>query len=291
MQGKIIKGVGGSYVVRCDGHDYTCHAKGILRYKNQKPLIGDLAVIELLNEEPDMANILEILPRANALIRPAVANVDQAIIEFAAKDPEPNMNLLDRFLIQMEEQELPVIICINKIDLVQKEALLAFAGIYRDIGYQVLLVSACTGEGLLELFNAVRGKTTVWAGPSGVGKSSIINMLAPESTMETGAISEKIRRGKHTTRHVQLLDCGADTYVCDTPGFSSIDLPDIKPEKLQYYFGEFERFIPSCRFKGCVHIGEHECGVKDAVRDGFIHRERYENYKLFYTDLKNRKKY
>lgn len=291
MQGKIIKGVGGSYIVRCDGRDYTCHAKGILRYRNQKPLIGDMVIIEPLKEEPGMANILEILPRANALIRPAVANVDQAIIEFAAKDPVPNANLLDRFLIRMEEQEVPVKICINKIDLVRKEELSAFADIYRDIGYQVFPVSAVTGEGLEDLKHVLRGKTTVWAGPSGVGKSSLINMLTPESIMETGIISEKIRRGKHTTRHVQLLDCGDNTYVCDTPGFSSIDLPDIKPEKLQFYFGEFGPFISSCRFKGCVHIGERECGVKDAVREGFIHRERYENYRLFYMDLKNRKKY
>ncbi len=291
MQGKIIKGVGGSYVVRCGKKDYVCYAKGILRYKNQKPMIGDMVSFEPINEEPGMANILEILPRANALIRPAVSNVDQAIIQFAAKDPAPNTNLLDRFLIRMEEQELPVIICINKIDLAAEDDLLRFTDIYRSIGYPVLPFCACTGEGLPALLEVIRGKTTVWAGPSGVGKSSVINLLAPESSMETGSISEKIRRGKHTTRHVQLLACGENTYVCDTPGFSSLELPDILPEKLQYYFGEFEQFIPSCRFKGCVHIGERECGVKDAARDGLIHPERYENYRLFYNDLKNRKKY
>lgn len=277
--------------MRSGGQDYICHAKGILRYKNQKPLIGDLVDIELLHQEPGTANIMRILPRANELIRPAVANVDQAIIEFAAKDPEPNLNLLDRFLIRMEEQELPVVICINKIDLVRREELLLFEKIYSDIGYQVLMVSASTGEGIPALLDAVRGKTTVWAGPSGVGKSSVINLLAPESAMETGEISERIRRGKHTTRHVQLLDCKEGTYVCDTPGFGSIDLPDISPEKLQFYFGEFEPFRSACRFTGCVHIGERECGVKDAVQDGLIHQERYEHYRLFYTDLKNRKKY
>ncbi len=280
--------------MRAGQSDFICFAKGILRYKNQKPMIGDDVLIEPIKDEAGRANILEILPRANALLRPAVSNVDQAIIQFSIKDPEPNRNLLDRFLISMGEQELPVIICLNKTDLAVgavADALKNFSDTYSSIGYRVLPFCARTGEGLCDLFNSIKGKTTVWAGPSGVGKSSVINLLAPESSMETGEISEKIRRGKHTTRHVQLLSCGKDTYVCDTPGFSSLELPDILPQKLQYYFDEFEPFIPDCRFKGCVHIGEPECGVKEAVKNGGIDPVRYENYRFFYADLKNRKKY
>lgn len=291
MQGRIIKGVGGSFVVRTDGMDYICHAKGALRYQRIRPLIGDLVRIEPLKNEENFANIVEVLPRKNELIRPLVSNVDQAIIEFAAKDPMPSSYLLDRFLVQMEYQLVPVIICINKIDLVDMKEAHKFTEAYEKIGYRVLYVSAINGDGLEELKGEIAGKTTVWAGPSGVGKSSIINLLAPETSMETGEISEKIKRGKNTTRHVQLLDCGDGTYVCDTPGFSSIDLPPLEPLELQIYFDEFEEPAKKCRFKGCSHVGEWECGVKTAVRDGKISKSRYEDYKLFYEELKNMRRY
>ena len=297
MQGRIIKGVGGSFIVRADEQDYVCHAKGALRYQKVRPLIGDMVEITPLENEENAANIVEILPRKNELIRPLVSNIDQAVIEFAAKDPMPSTYLLDKFLVQMMYQKVPVIICINKIDLVNMDEARAFAGIYEKIGYRVLYVSAQTHEGLENLKREIEGKTTVWAGPSGVGKSSIINLLAPEEKMETGVLSEKIKRGKNTTRHVQLLDCGngdklgTSTYVCDTPGFSSIDLPPIAPKELEDYFEEFAEFIPGCRFRGCAHIGEWECGVKTAVRDGKISKSRYEDYKLFYEELKSRIRY
>ncbi len=297
MQGRIIKGVGGSFIVRTDEQDFVCRAKGSLRYQKVRPLIGDMVEITPLENEENTANIVEILPRKNELIRPLVSNIDQAVIEFAAKDPMPSTYLLDKFLVQMKYQNVPVIICINKIDLVNMNEAKDFAGIYEKIGYTVLYVSAQTHEGLEALKSVIAGKTTVWAGPSGVGKSSIINLLAPEEKMETGALSEKIKRGKNTTRHVQLLDCGktgepgTSTYVCDTPGFSSIDLPPIAPKELEDYFEEFAEFIPGCRFRGCAHIGEWECGVKTAVRDGKISKNRYEDYKLFYEELKNRIRY
>ncbi|MCR5742572.1 MAG: ribosome small subunit-dependent GTPase A [Lachnospiraceae bacterium] len=290
LKGKIIKGVGGKYSVRTDVGDLICHAKGILRHKSLKPLIGDDCVVELLPDEPGCANLIDILPRKNELIRPAVANIDGALIEFAVKDPAPSLNLLDRFLILMEKQNIPVIICVNKIDIDRDNICGKITDIYTKIGYKVFPVSTYTREGIDALKAEIYGKTTVWAGPSGVGKSSLINMLSPEALMETGEISKKIGRGKNTTRHTQLLCCEGDTFVLDTPGFSSIELFDIEAEDLMNYFEEFSQFIPECRFSGCIHIGEKQCAVKEHVgRD--ISQDRYDNYVLFYNELKSRRKY
>lgn len=289
MQGIIVKGVGGSYQVRCAEQDYTCHAKGVLRYLKHKPLVGDRVSIEILDEEKHIANLIEILPRRNELIRPAVANIDQAMIEFAVKDPEPNFNLLDRFLLFMEKQAIPVTIIVNKVDLDDQNRLDTFRSIYEPIGYTVLPVSTQTGEGVEAIREAIRGKVTVWAGPSGVGKSSLINRLAPEEQMETGELSQKIMRGKNTTRHTQLLCCGENTFVCDTPGFSSIDVFETEPEKVKDHFREFAKATSPCRFSNCLHLEEPSCGVKAAVEAGLISPERYENYRLFYKECKSKK--
>ena len=223
MQGKIIKGIGGFYYVHDGiGKVYECRAKGIFRNRGIKPLVGDDVEISVLDEEKATGNLDEILPRKNRLIRPAVSNVDQAVVVFAITDPMPNLNLLDRFLVMMERQEVPVSICFNKIDLVDAAEQEKLRAIYEPAGYPVHFISTYEKSGLEEFHRLIIGKTTVLAGPSGVGKSSITNFIQPEAQMETGGISEKIRRGKHTTRHSELFFVEESTYMMDTPGFSSL---------------------------------------------------------------------
>lgn len=213
------------------------------------------------------------------------------MIVFAVTDPEPNLNLLDRFLVTMEAQDIPVVICFNKRDLGTQEEAEKLVSTYVAAGYEVHLTNAKSGEGIDEIREILKGKTTALAGPSGVGKSSITNEIQPEAAMETGSISEKIKRGKHTTRHSELFFVETETFVMDTPGFSSMFVENTKPEELQQYFPEFDEFVPDCRFLGCVHIGERECGVKDAVKAGKIAASRYENYQLIYEELKNKRRY
>ena len=292
MTGKIIKGIAGFYYVH-DGvsNVYECKAKGIFRNKKIKPLVGDNVEFDILDEQELTGNIVDIVKRDNELIRPAVANIDQAMIVFAVTDPEPNLNLLDRFLVAMEAQDIPVVICFNKKDLATKEEAQKLVSIYEAAGYEVHLTNAKSGEGIDEIREILRGKTTALAGPSGVGKSSITNEIQPEAEMEAGSISEKIKRGKHTTRHSELFFVEKETFVMDTPGFSSMFVENMKPEELQNYFPEFDDFIPDCRFLGCVHVGERECGVKDAVKEGKIAASRYDNYRLIYEELKNKRRY
>ena len=290
MTGKIIKGVGGFYYV----HDrvskvYECRARGVFRNLGIKPLVGDDVEIEILSGTE--GNVTKILPRKNALIRPAVANIDQAMVVFAAADPKPNRNLLDRFLVTMGYQGVPVVLCINKADLDQEEQARKLAEIYEKAGYEVLLISALHDEDLEQVRSRLHGKTTALAGPSGVGKSTLTNRIQPEASMETGAVSEKIRRGRHTTRHSELFFVAPDTFLMDTPGFSSIFVDDMEPGELAALFPEFESFVPQCRFLGCAHVGERECGIKDAVSGGEIDKERYEDYRLIYEELKNKRRY
>lgn len=292
MQGKIIKGIAGFYYVHVEGQGiYECKAKGIFRKDHKKPLVGDDVDVEVLDEEEKLGHILEILPRKSALIRPAVANVDQALIIFAIVKPNPNFNLLDRFLIRMERQNLPTIICFNKQDIATPEEKEVLQKAYETCGYQVLFISALEEEGLEQVRHILIGKTTTVAGPSGVGKSSLINRLAPKANMETGAISEKIERGKHTTRHSEIIALGENTYIVDTPGFTSLDISEITKEELGSYYPEFVQYEPYCKFSGCAHISEPSCGVKDAVAEGKISQVRYDNYKVLYQELKEIKRY
>lgn len=292
MTGKIIKGIAGFYYVH-DGHSktYACKAKGIFRNRNIKPLVGDDVEFTVLDEADSEGNIDAILPRRNALVRPAVSNVDQALVVFSITHPEPNLNLLDRFLVMMLSQEVPVTICFNKIDLNGEEAMQRYRNIYETAGYPVFFTSTYEQTGIEEIRSLLRGKTTVLAGPSGVGKSSLTNLIQPEARMETGGISEKISRGKHTTRHAELFYVETGTYMMDTPGFSSMFIADMEENRLKDYFPEFAEYEEACRFLGCVHIGEPVCGVKAAVWDGKISESRYENYKLLYQELKDKRRY
>ena len=297
MTGKIIKGIAGFYYVDCGGGRlYQCRAKGIFRNQKVKPLVGDDVEFSIVDEKDGEGNIDAILPRKNELIRPAAANIDQALVVFALSHPAPNLNLLDRFLVMMERQKVPVIICFNKADLEEGEGGQELTGLpavwaYRQAGYRVLCVSALNQQGIEEIQELLKGKTTVFAGPSGVGKSTLTNAICPQAQMETGEISRKIQRGKHTTRHSKLFCLGEDTYMMDTPGFSSMYVEDLEPEELKGYFPEFAPFEGQCRFLGCVHIGEKDCGVKDGVKAGKIAESRYENYVLMYQELKNKRRY
>ncbi|MCC2163804.1 ribosome small subunit-dependent GTPase A [Brotaphodocola catenula] len=292
MTGKIIKGIAGFYYVH-DGHEtvYECRAKGIFRSRGIKPVVGDNVEFVVLDEEKAEGSIEEILPRKNVLVRPASANVDQALVVFAITQPEPNLNLLDRFLIMMEAQEVPVTICFNKTDLGEKDRQEEYRKTYEQAGYPVLFVSSREEVGVERIREVLRGKTTILAGPSGVGKSSLTNQILPKAVMETGSISEKIKRGKHTTRHAELFCLEENTYLCDTPGFSSMYLEDIESGALKYYFPEFEPFADACKFQAdCVHIGEPVCGVKDALESGKLSESRYENYRILYQELKEKER-
>lgn len=292
MKGKIIKGIGGFYYVHAeDGCQYECKAKGKFRKDKKKPLVGDMVEIQCLDEKEKLGTIQELLPRKNSLIRPAVANVDQALVVFAATSPEPNLNLLDRFLVTMESQQIPVIICFNKTDLASEKDVLRLKQIYEPTGYEVHLISVEEKKGLETIQSIIEEKTTVLAGPSGVGKSSLVNWLHPDANMETGQISKKIQRGRHTTRHSEFFSIGKNTYLLDTPGFSSVFIDHYEPEKLKECFPEFSKYEQECKFIGCVHVGETVCAVKQAVKDGLIHSSRYENYVLFYQECKQRKRY
>ena len=268
MQGKIIKGIAGFYYVDvAESGIYECKAKGIFRKEKKIPLVGDNVEIEVLDEKEKTGNLIQILPRKNELIRPAAANVDQALVIFAVRQPDPNYQLLDRFLITMEQQEIPSIICFNKKDLAEQEELERMYQIYSSCGYQVLLTSAEQEEGISQIRRILEGKTTVVAGPSGVGKSSLTNLLQGEVSMETGEISKKLKRGRHTTRHAQLLTVGEHTYLMDTPGFSSLFVEGMEKEELRFHYPEFAEYEGACRFQGCVHVHEPDCAVKQAVEE------------------------
>lgn len=292
MNGKIIKGIAGFYYVHAGEKGlYECKAKGVFRKNKVKPLVGDNVVIDIIDKEEKKGNITEVLPRINELIRPAVANIDLAVVIFAAAKPNPNFNLLDRFLIMMERQKVDTIICFNKKDIVSETELDKLKEAYYKCGYKIIFTSAFSEDGIDLIKDIISNKTTALAGPSGVGKSSIINILQPDIIMETGAISEKIERGRHTTRHTELIYIDDNTYIMDTPGFSSLYIDNFEKEELKDYFIEFTEYEPMCRFQGCSHINEPDCGVKAALINGDISRIRYDNYVDMYNELKEKRRY
>ena len=292
MQGKIIKGIAGSYYVHCEDHEiYECKAKGVFRKKKEKPLVGDNVEIEITDAVEHTGTVAKIRKRKNELIRPAVANVDRAMVIFAAASPDPSFPLLDRFLWMMEREGVEAEIVFNKVDLLTEQDREEIRSIYEPAGYPFLFTSTKTGEGLEQLRELLKNKTTTVAGPSGVGKSSLINACQTSVTMETGDLSRKLERGKHTTRHSELIFVEENTYIVDTPGFSSLFLFEEEKELVKDYFREFGRYGADCRFPDCMHMQEPDCAVKQAVADGKIHKSRYESYRNMFEEVKSRRKY
>ncbi len=291
MHGRIIKGIAGFYYVYADdGNTYECKAKGIFRKDRLKPMVGDEVTADILDENEHTGNITGILPRRNILIRPAAANVDQALIVFALTHPEPNYIMLDKLLLQFSIQNVRAVIVFNKEDLVKDSDKEKVSGIYVKSGADLLFTCATKNQGIDELRSVLRGRLSCVAGPSGVGKSSLINCLQNEVKAETGDISRKAERGKHTTRHSEIIPISDDTFIMDTPGFSSFDVLIDDPETLKDHYEEFISYT-GCRFQPCSHTHEPDCMVKEAVERGQISRERYDNYMLIYSELKNLRRY
>ena len=292
MTGTIIKGIGGFYYVYAeDGEIYSCKAKGGFRRQKITPLVGDEVEFTPLHGEEITGGLDEILPRKNSLIRPAIANVEVILVVFAAKTPDPDFNLLDRFLLRMESEGVECIIVVNKSDLASQEELDLFKEELKGSNYRVIFSSTKTKLGQDEILDAIKDKRAAVAGPSGVGKSSLINNICPENKMETGELSEKIARGKHTTRHAELLPVMDNTFIFDTPGFSSADIPMVEKEELRDLYPEYVKLEPGCRFSLCLHENEPDCAIKDAVSEGAISQGRHQRYIGFLTEVKNRSKY
>ena len=287
MEGKIIKGIGGFYYVKTKEGIIECKAKGKFRHKSLKPMVGDNVKIQV---DRGKGVIEDIHKRESELIRPTVSNVTLAFVVFAVKDPDINFDLLNRFLILCETNNIEAIVCLNKIDLVSDEELEKICKTIDDIGYEVLFINAREQKGIEELRKRIEGNVTVLCGPSGVGKSTLINALANRNHMETGAISEKLGRGKHTTRHSELIEVN-DGYIVDTPGFSTLEINFIEKDELKYAFPEFIEYNDLCRFRGCNHYKEPDCAVKEAVQNKKINQSRYDFYIRTLEDIMKGRKY
>ncbi len=263
--------------------------RGRFRIKKQTFLPGDLVRITVVDDAKSHGVIEEVMERKNELLRPHVANVDRAVITFALQNPKPDLLLLDRILIQVLDAKIQPLLCFNKADLVSEEERHSLIHPYQKAGFDVITVSANTGEGIQALRSAIHGNLIVMAGPSGAGKSSILNALNARFHLETGELSKKVERGKHTTRRVELLPLDDTTYIADTPGFSSLFLPEgIERPNLQRFYPEFAPFSEECPYLSCLHDKERDCGIKDAVEQGKIDRGRYERYCVFLEELKER---
>lgn len=274
MEGKIIKGIGGFYYIKTSEGIIECKARGKFRHKDMKPMVGDNVTIKV---EKGKGVIEEIHERTSELIRPTVSNVTLAFVVFAIKSPDLNFDLLNRFLILCESNNIEAIVCLNKVDLVSEKEREEVKKKITDIGYEVLFINAKEGLGIEELRKRMECNVTVLCGPSGAGKSTLINQLADKEHMETGMVSDKIGRGKHTTRHSELIEID-NGYIVDTPGFSTLDVTFIEKEKLKYYFPDFDQYNDTCKFRGCVHYKEPGCSLKEAVEEGKINKHRYEFY-------------
>lgn len=285
MEGIIIKGIGGFYYIKTEEGIIECKARGKFRYNSLKPIVGDRVTIKVENGK---GVIEEIHERSSELIRPTVANVTQAFVVFAIKNPDINLDLLNRFLTLCEYNDIHAVVCLNKEDLCTEEEKENLKELINDIGYEVLFINAKEGKGFDALKERLENNITVLCGPSGAGKSTLLNAFIDREHMETGSVSEKIGRGKHTTRHSELIDID-NGYLVDTPGFTTLDVTFIDRDSLKYCFPEFNEYNNLCKFNGCNHYKEPKCAVKEAVEEGKINKLRYEFYIKTLEEIINRR--
>ena len=291
INGKIIKGIGGFYYVDTEKGLYECRARGIFGKNKITPLVGDRVSISVVDEENKKGVVEEIEKRDTELVRPPIANVDKALIVFAIKNPAPNLSLLDRFIVLAEKENLEIVIVFTKVDLdADGELLEELKSIYEVSGYKVIPVSNKLKLNIDKIKEELKENTVVFAGPSGVGKSSLLNEVDKNFELKTGEVSDKIKRGKHTTRHAELLKLECGGMVADTPGFSSLTLDDIDESELKEYFIEFDKY-DDCRFGSrCIHENEPSCAVKEAVENGEISKKRYESYIQLLNEIRSGKR-
>jgi ribosome biogenesis GTPase len=297
-EGVIVKALSGYYYVKplrdgsivSDEQSVQCRARGIFKKRGESPLVGDRVIYELTENNEGMVN--EILPRESELIRPPVANVKLAVLLFSLREPDMNLNLLDKFLVHIEHSGLDTLIVLTKQDLAagDDEATVRVKELYEQIGYEVIVTSSHTGSGSQEVHKRLAGGISVFAGQSGVGKSTLLNRIVPGLLLETGEISLRLGRGRHTTRHVELMDIGDGGFVADTPGFSQLDFLELGVEELSTCFREFTLYAESCKFRGCSHLHEPGCKVLDALENGEIAESRYEHYQQFFNEMKDKKR-
>lgn len=285
-EGIIIRGVGGNYYVDIGNEVVECRARGLFRLKNIKPLVGDRVIIRLTEEDKHSGYIEEIKKRFNEIKRPPVANVEQLLIFLAVKNPEPSFLLLDKLLIAAQMNSLKPIICFNKSDLAEEDRKKEIADIFKNTDYKIIFTSKNDNDSIEILKNVLKDKLSVFSGPSGVGKSSIMNAVQPDFMLKTGELSEKLKRGRHTTRHAEIYKLSFGGYVTDTPGFSSYALDSIDEFKLSEYYPEIRKFSGGCRFSDCLHYKEPDCVIKKAVSEGLISQIRYENYIKLLEEIK-----
>lgn len=290
LEGIIIKAIGGFYYVKTSQGIIESRGRGVLRIEGINPLVGDFVKIRISSED-NSGYVEEILERKNELIRPPVANITQAVIVMSVKKPDINTWLLDKFLMMAEHNNLKIIVCFNKMDLSEEETN-KIKRTYELAGYQVIITSSTLDIGIDQLKEALKDNITVFAGPSGVGKSSLLNKINIDFNRETGVVSSKSKRGKHTTRSVELLEIEENSYVLDTPGFSSLDISFIEDvSDVRLYFREIKEHGKGCRFLSCLHDKEPDCSVKKAVEEGSIDEDRYKNYLLLLEEIKNTRRY
>lgn len=276
--GIILKGIGGFYYISADEAIYECKARGIFRKNDVIPLPGDKVNFSITDEGSQKGSLDQVLPRFSQLTRPAVANINQVILVIAARSPVPDFLLLDKLLVKAAKENIKPVICLNKLDLDIDDAGRKISEAYKNAGYDFLRTSVKTGQGLDELEDKLGSMVTVFAGQSGVGKSTLLNSILKDLIMETGDLSIRSDRGKHTTRHAELIPLSCGGYIADTPGFSSFELESIEQNELQHYYSEFSNPAESCRFSGCSHANEPDCKIKELVENGMIDMGRYERY-------------
>jgi len=282
MKGLIVKGIAGFYYVKADSEVFQCKARGVFKKDGIIPMIGDIVTIEVLPGGDAVINAID--ERKNEFIRPPVSNVDCFVIVIAAAQPEPNLKIVDRFLAIAEKNKAEAVICVNKIDLAEEAKIKTIKEIYEGV-YPVVFVSALSGDGIDTLKSLMKNEKYAFAGPSGAGKSTLLNALQPSAKAETGEISKKTSRGKHTTRHAEIFETEFGAMVYDTPGFTSFDVIDAEADELQHLYPEIEKLYGKCKYRNCMHIKETGCAVRDAVKSGIIHKSRYGSYKDMYEEI------